>query len=104
VSYFLTLDEQQKAACYEKPTTWWFPSVPGRGHRPKSDAIALQICSRCPFLIRCRDYAMENRIRYGIWGGLTEYQRRMLRDTGRMTLNGKEVMTFERPRRRRTTP
>jgi len=47
---------------------------------------------------------MENRIRYGIWGGLTEYQRRMLRDTGRMTLNGKEVMTFERPRRRRTTP
>jgi WhiB family transcriptional regulator, redox-sensing transcriptional regulator len=40
---------------------------------------ALRICQRCPVQQLCLEYAMENDIDFGVWGGLTERQRRSLR-------------------------
>ena len=37
---------------------------------------ALKICRGCPVIDECRDWALEMRIRYGAWGGLTERDRR----------------------------
>jgi WhiB family redox-sensing transcriptional regulator len=37
---------------------------------------AKSICGRCPVKKACFDYALENEIRHGMWGGLTEDERR----------------------------
>lgn len=37
---------------------------------------ALAICASCPVRPECLDYALEAGERFGVWGGLTEKQRR----------------------------
>ena len=49
---------------------------PGRG---ETAGPARQVCAGCPVRQPCLDYAITNRITYGIWGGLTERERRALR-------------------------
>jgi|ERR1700761_5561279 WhiB family transcriptional regulator, redox-sensing transcriptional regulator len=39
---------------------------------------AATICRRCPVMIECAADALDNRIEFGVWGGLTERQRRVL--------------------------
>jgi WhiB family redox-sensing transcriptional regulator len=39
---------------------------------------AKEICAECPVQIECRNYALEIREQYGIWGGMTENERRLL--------------------------
>jgi WhiB family redox-sensing transcriptional regulator len=42
----------------------------------EEEALALAICASCPVRLECLDYALEARERFGIWGGMTEKQRR----------------------------
>ena len=42
-------------------------------------AAAKSICAACPVLAQCLDFALEARQDYGVWGGLTEDERRSLR-------------------------
>lgn len=37
---------------------------------------ALQVCQRCQVKDACLQYALDNDIDFGVWGGLTERQRR----------------------------
>ncbi|MDY5785426.1 WhiB family transcriptional regulator [Corynebacterium sp.] len=37
---------------------------------------AAAICRRCPVQMECRADALDNRVEFGVWGGLTERQRR----------------------------
>lgn len=37
---------------------------------------AIQVCQRCPVKEQCLQYALDNDIDFGVWGGLTERQRR----------------------------
>jgi hypothetical protein len=46
---------------------------PGRG---ESAEPARQICAGCPVRQPCLDYALSHAITHGIWGGLTERDRR----------------------------
>ena len=39
---------------------------------------AVKICRGCPVLEECREWALETRVRYGVWGGATERDRRRL--------------------------
>lgn len=39
---------------------------------------AKRICDRCPVKLDCLVEALDNRIEYGVWGGLTERQRRVV--------------------------
>ena len=57
------------------PELFW----PESGHDSR-DARA--VCGRCPVRVECLDYAFTNRERYGVWGGMSERQRRTLRETG----------------------
>lgn len=46
---------------------------------------ALKLCGRCPVKEECLSYALEHDVDFGVWGGLTErqrraYQRRVLAD------------------------
>jgi excisionase family DNA binding protein len=62
------------ALCHEHPEISWFPVngplVDYDG--PKS------MCSQCLVRLDCLAYALENRIDYGIWGGMTAVDRRCL--------------------------
>ena len=39
---------------------------------------ARKICKDCPVLSRCLDYALEERIEHGVWGGCSERERRRI--------------------------
>ena len=47
--------------------------------RGESAGPARRVCAACPVREPCLDYAITNRISHGIWGGLTERERRALR-------------------------
>ena len=64
---------RELAACRGTDLEVFFP---GRG---ESAGPARQACAVCPVRQPCLDYAITNRIAYGVWGGLTERERRALR-------------------------
>jgi WhiB family redox-sensing transcriptional regulator len=37
---------------------------------------AKRVCGVCPVLAQCRAYALENNEEFGVWGGLSETERR----------------------------
>jgi WhiB family transcriptional regulator, redox-sensing transcriptional regulator len=37
---------------------------------------AAQVCNGCPVRLECLADALDNRVEFGVWGGLTERQRR----------------------------
>ncbi|MDX2515875.1 WhiB family transcriptional regulator [Streptomyces stelliscabiei] len=48
-------------------------------HAPRDHEAAAEaksICGRCPVKKDCFNYALDNDIRHGMWGGLTEIERR----------------------------
>lgn len=61
----------------------WFPHVgPGRlgdQRMAKMAAEAKAVCGDCPVRLECLEYSFETDQRHGVWGGLTEYERRQLK-------------------------
>jgi WhiB family redox-sensing transcriptional regulator len=41
--------------------------------------MAKRVCRECPVRRQCLDYAMEAPVDHGVWGGLTERERRRAR-------------------------
>lgn len=39
---------------------------------------AASICRHCPVMLECAADALDNRIEFGVWGGMTERERRAL--------------------------
>jgi WhiB family transcriptional regulator, redox-sensing transcriptional regulator len=39
---------------------------------------AAAFCRRCPVIAECAADALDNRVEFGVWGGMTERQRRAL--------------------------
>ncbi|MBP1160029.1 WhiB family redox-sensing transcriptional regulator [Rhodococcus sp. PvR044] len=46
-----------------------------RGAAQREAAAA---CRRCPVIVQCGAEALDNRVEFGVWGGMTERQRRAL--------------------------
>ena len=62
------------AACRDADADLFFSSA------DEAIATALTICAGCPVRDECLEWALETRVRYGVWGGATERdRRRMLR-------------------------
>jgi WhiB family redox-sensing transcriptional regulator len=63
----------------EKDPELWFPDAT---LGPYGRRIAVQkakaICKGCPVRAACLQMALDADIQYGIWGGLTEHERRRL--------------------------
>ena len=64
---------RDRAACVGAEREVFFPTQGEDVRRAKA------VCAACPVRADCLDYAMRWDIRYGIWGGLSEKQRRRLR-------------------------
>lgn len=69
----------------ESPTGW-MGSGNCRLYAPStffpSDGVgvdrARKICASCPVLDQCLDYALDNQIEHGVWGGCSERERRRI--------------------------
>ena len=68
-----TLAWQTDSLCAQTDPEAFFPEKGG------STRDAKKICSSCEVRSECLDYALANDERFGIWGGLSERERRKLR-------------------------
>lgn len=66
-------DWYEDAACQGRSTSIWFP---GRG---EAAPIAMRICAICIVQVECLQYALDNNIHHGIWGGASERARLRMR-------------------------
>ena len=64
---------QAEALCAQTDPEAFFPEKGG------STRDAKRVCGVCPVREECLQYAMDNDERFGIWGGLSERERRRLR-------------------------
>ena len=64
---------QERALCAQTDPDIFFPEKGG------STRDAKRICTGCEVKAQCLDYALENDERFGIWGGLSERERRKLK-------------------------
>jgi WhiB family transcriptional regulator, redox-sensing transcriptional regulator len=46
--------------------------------RGKAQHKAAAICRHCPVVTECLAEALDNQVEFGVWGGMTERQRRAL--------------------------
>lgn len=53
---------------------------------------AAKICRRCPVLMECRVDSLEHKVEFGVWGGLTERQRRALLRQNPLVTNWAEFL------------
>ncbi|MFC4951236.1 WhiB family transcriptional regulator [Pseudonocardia sp. GCM10023141] len=67
-----------RANCRKEQPELFFP-VGTSGPALIQIAEAKSVCRRCPVVDTCLEWAMVNGLREGIWGGLTEEERRRRR-------------------------
>jgi WhiB family transcriptional regulator, redox-sensing transcriptional regulator len=72
------IDDQEQNAwmsvglCRDLPPTTFFP------HDGAGVDRARRICAKCPVAATCLEYALENRIDHGVWGGTSERERKRI--------------------------
>jgi WhiB family redox-sensing transcriptional regulator len=64
---------QERALCAQTDPEAFFPEKGG------STREAKRICTTCAVRSECLEYALGNDERFGIWGGLSERERRRLK-------------------------
>lgn len=70
---------QYEGLCVTLDTDLFFAPFNERGEAKRvREQEAVQVCARCPVLVRCREHALTVREPYGVWGGLTEEDRARL--------------------------
>lgn len=67
----------EQALCAEVDTDLFFPD------KGAPTADAKRMCRGCPVRLDCLTYALDNDERHGVWGGLSERERRRLNTTRR---------------------
>ncbi|WP_026460050.1 WhiB family transcriptional regulator [Schaalia suimastitidis] len=66
---------QQDALCAQTDPEAFFPEKGGSTREAKA------VCKACSVRAECLEYALANDERFGIWGGLSERERRKMRRT-----------------------
>lgn len=64
---------QERALCAQTDPEAFFPEKGG------STREAKRVCVSCEVRAECLEYALQNDERFGIWGGLSERERRKLK-------------------------
>ena len=68
-----SMEWQERALCAQTDPEAFFPEKGG------STREAKRICAGCEVRVECLEYALENDERFGIWGGMSERERRKQR-------------------------
>jgi WhiB family redox-sensing transcriptional regulator len=66
-------DWRASAACRDMDTSVFFPASDEEAEPAKA------VCATCPVVEDCLSFALANRQEQGVWGGMTETERRRLR-------------------------
>lgn len=77
--------------CANQPPSLFFPSD-GVGVD-----VARGVCDGCPVLSECLEYALENRIDHGVWGGTSERERRRIQKARASVKNETTVILHSAP-------
>jgi WhiB family redox-sensing transcriptional regulator len=64
----------EEASCRSVDPEVFFPDRQG-----DHATMAKAICRGCPVRMQCLEFALDARLDHGVWGGMTEYERRSLR-------------------------
>jgi WhiB family redox-sensing transcriptional regulator len=67
------LSWQERALCAQTDPEAFFPEKGG------STREAKKVCQACEVRVECLEYALAQDERFGIWGGLSERERRRLK-------------------------
>ena len=65
-----TADWEDKALCRTADADIFFAPGGTQEHRAKA------VCRSCPVRFDCLAYALKHRVEHGVWGGLTDRERR----------------------------
>ena len=83
---------RRDAACGDADPELFFPDGDIRSARYQAKAAKL-ICRGCPVSASCLNWALASGHEHGIWGGLTEDERRKLRRRGLRPLATRSLTT-----------
>jgi len=75
---------QEWALCAETDPEAFFPE------KGESTRAAKRICGDCPVKAHCLEFSLVNEERFGVWGGLSERERRRLRTSRRAVAQQRE--------------
>lgn len=73
ITLAVSLEIADQAVCGQVDPELFFPEKGGSVREPKL------LCAVCPVRQECLDWALANDVRHGVWGGLSERERRRLR-------------------------
>lgn len=62
-------DWMDDGLCHKYDPELWFPVS------AMTPTMAYSVCMTCPVQMRCLDYAWNNGVAWGIWGGMTATER-----------------------------
>ncbi len=68
---------QLRGSCLDEDPDLFFP-LGTTGPALTQAEEAKYVCRRCPVMQQCQEWALDNRVEEGIWGGLDENQRRSI--------------------------
>ena len=72
------MDWRSKAACLEEDPELFFP-IGNTGPALEQIEQAKKVCARCEVVDTCLQWAIESGQDAGVWGGLSEDERRALK-------------------------
>lgn len=78
------MDWRHKAACKSEDPELFFP-VGDTGPALLQIAEAKAVCRRCPVQAQCLNWALTSGQDFGVWGGLSETERRAVRQRNART-------------------
>lgn len=75
----------QHGACLGTDVDLFFPERGGNVGSAKAVCLSGGPCGEpCPVLDECREYALRHGEKFGVWGGLSERERRVIRRRRRL--------------------
>jgi len=76
-----SFDWRSQAACQGDMGSAFYPPVRSekRSIKEAREKRAKKVCASCAVRTTCLDHALDGGERYGIWGGLTDLERKHLR-------------------------
>lgn len=66
------------AACRDEDPELFFPTTTSGPEHDRQVSMAKAVCERCAVRYNCLEDALLRRVKDGIWGGMTDIERRRL--------------------------